>query len=63
LQTWSLLLQPAFFERVSAWATPLAIRRLKAMQLAQPVRPPVQLFCACDVFLVKAIQRAKVIEP
>jgi hypothetical protein len=22
------------------------------------VRPPVQLFCACDVFLVKAIQRA-----
>jgi hypothetical protein len=28
------------------------------MQLAQLVRPPVQLFCACDVFLMKAIQRA-----
>jgi hypothetical protein len=57
------LLQPAFFEHVSVWATPLAIRRLKAMQLAQLVRLPVQLFCARDVFLVKAIQRAKVIEP
>ena len=32
------------------------------MQLAQLVRRPVQLFCACDVFLVKAIQRATRLE-
>src|SRR5947208_12382995 len=42
---------------------PLATRRLKTMQLSQPGRLSLRLFCAYDVFFpVKAIRWARVIE-
>jgi hypothetical protein len=52
-----------FYERVSVWAMLLAILPLQAKQRSQSVTLSLQTFCACEVFLVKAIQRAKVIEP
>jgi len=37
---------------------PPATRRLKATQPSQPASQLFRLFCACDVLLVKAMQRA-----
>jgi hypothetical protein len=51
-----------FCDRASLWGKQKVTRRLKAMQLAQPVRLSLRPFCVCDVLPGKQMRQAKVIE-